>query len=168
VETGTSTGMFSGRVVLTGYKLDTNADGAFDTNPKTGLVSPGSGLLETSPGDSISVVFQFNAKSYSASSKIEHNLGEIIFTGSKDSDSISVRVIDADMNINRDSVDVVFAQLSSDDDPVGIKLKLKETGKSSGLFDGMVTFTADKSSGDKLKANAGLFRLYTSLLTFGK
>ena len=128
VETDRDTGIFVGEVMLRDiFSANTN------------------GLL-TSPDDQISILFSTSYFDVIGTAMVSWNIGEIQWLDSNYSinDNGKVMVIDPDLNFNtfRDSVSV---NVYSDSDPSGIGITLTETGDTSGIFEGNVSFTTSRS-----------------------
>ncbi|QLH06026.1 hypothetical protein [Nitrosopumilus ureiphilus] len=168
VETGTDTGIFTGEIIMTGFKHD--ADGnprtgdidGMDTMPRTEPKSnggPTNGFLESKNDDGLTVSFQYSDKKTTTSSAlIRWNIGTIEWVQgitSANGDGI-IRVIDPDMNLNPETVNNFSIDVWSDSDLGGIDLTVTETGQATGIFEGYVTFsTNDQSSGSRLRVNEG-------------
>ena len=168
VETGTDTGIFTGEVILTGFKHD--ADGnprtgdidGFDTMPRTEPKSKGgptNGFLESKNDDGLTVSFKFNDKETTTSSAlIRWNIGAVEWIqGVTSSNGIGViRVIDPDMNLNPETVNTFTIDVWSDSDLGGIDLTVIETGTATGIFEGQVILSnKDQSSGNRLRVTDG-------------
>ncbi|MHA7734775.1 hypothetical protein [Nitrosopumilus sp. S6] len=167
-ETGFDTGIFTGHVILTGFKHD--ADGnprtgdidGIDTNPRTQPKSgggPNNGFLESKNDDGLTVSFQFTDRETStASALIKWNIGVVEWLqGQTPSNGKGiVRVIDPDMNLNPETVNTFTIDMWSDSDLGGIDVTVTETGPATGIFEGDVTFsTRDQSSGHRLRVSEG-------------
>ncbi|WP_026089938.1 MULTISPECIES: hypothetical protein [Nitrosopumilus] len=167
-ETGPDTGIFTGEVILTGFKHDAdgnprtgNIDG-IDTNPRTQPKTgggPTNGFLESKNDDGLSISFQFTDRETStASALIRWNIGEVEWlqgTTTANGHGI-IRVIDPDMNLNPETVNTFTIDMWSDSDLGGIDVTVTETGPATGIFEGDVTFsTKDQSSGHRLRVNEG-------------
>ncbi len=61
-----------------------------------------------------------------------------------------IQVIDKDMDENTDKIDKIEIHVWSDSDPAGIIVSLYETEKDSGIFDSLVYFSEDVSTGQRL------------------
>ena len=168
VETGPDTGIFTGEVILSGFKHD--ADGnprtgdidGIDTSPRTEPKKnggPTNGFLESTNNDGLTVSFRFSEKqTITESALIRWNIGEIQW-GQKayaDTGRGLVRVIDPDMNLNPKTVNTLLIDVWSDSDLGGIDVTLTETGQATGIFEGLVTFTPNsESSGSRLRVTEG-------------
>lgn len=62
----------------------------------------------------------------------------------------TLTLIEPDMNKNSKSIDTVEISVISDSDPMGIAVKLKETGMDTGIFEGTVVFSFTKYSKEPL------------------
>jgi len=166
VETGTDTGIFTGEVILVGFKHD--ADGDADTGDADGNdvgskgtsgSGPTDGLLQTDDDDGITVSFEFSEdETVVGSSLIRWNIGEVQwFEASYPvSGTGVVRIIDPDMNLDPEAVDNFDVDVWSDSDAGGIDLTITETNEATGIFEGTVFFTVrDESSGHRLRVAEG-------------
>ena len=71
-------------------------------------------------------------------------------------ESVAVKVIDPDMNLNSHEIDIFDVAVWSKSDDQGITLAVAETGIATGVFKGTVFFTTDEeSSGDRLRVAEG-------------
>ena len=168
VETGTDTGVFSGEVILTGFKHD--ADGnprtgdidGMDTTPRTEPKSnggPTNGFLESKNDDGLTVSFQFTEReTTTASALIRWNIGAVEWVQgvTPANGNGIIRVVDPDMNLNPETVNNFSIDVWSDSDLGGIDLTVTETGPATGIFEGQITFTTkDQSSGHRLRVVEG-------------
>ena len=158
-ETNSNSGIFSGEIILTGFLHDVNGDGIFDTNPRTTGNGPTNGFLQSDRDDSISISFEFaDGIILVESIPVSWNHGTIQF--SKDTfllnDSIQIRVIDSDLNLNPEMIDSVTLEVFSDSDVGGLLVNAIETSERSGDFISTITLSADSpSSGNRLYAVPG-------------
>jgi len=157
-ETSSNSGIFSGEIILTGFLHDVDGDGTYDTNPKTFGNGPTNGFLESDNDDSITVSFEFaDGVVLIESFPISWNFGTIKF--SQDvfltNDSVQIRVIDSDLNLNPEIIDTVSIEVFSDSDNGGIQVIAMETSERSGDFIATVTLSTDISSGNRLYAIPG-------------
>ena len=157
-ETSSNSGIFSGEIILTGFLHDVDGDGIFDTNPKTIGDGPTNGFLESDRDDSISISFEFaDGVILSESIPISWNHGIIKF--SQDlfllHDSIQIRIIDFDMNLNPETIDTVLVEVFSDSDAGGIQVIAMETSERSGDFIANISLSTSTSSGNRLYAIPG-------------
>jgi hypothetical protein len=165
VESGADTGIFIGEVTLTGFRHDADGvvdrDGRGDTNPYTSTPNSGptDGLLETTDNDGLTVSFEFSEdETVVGSALIRWNIGEVQWLEASypASGTGVVRVIDADMNLDPESVDNFEVDIWSDSDAGGIDLTVTETNEATGIFEGTVFFTtSDDSSGHRLRVSEG-------------
>jgi len=166
VETGTDTGIFTGEVILTGFRHDADGDtrtgdlagnDVFD-RPPTGN-GPTDGKLPTSDDDGLTVSFEFSEdETVVGSSLIRWNIGEVQWLEASypASGTGVVRIIDPDMNWNPEAVNNFNADIWSDSDAGGIDLTVTETNEATGIFEGTVFFTTtDESSGHRLRVAEG-------------
>jgi len=157
-ETSSGSGIFSGEIILTGFSHDVDGDGNFDTNPKTFGNGPTNGFLEVENNDSITISFEFaDGVVLIESIPITWNMGVIQF--SKDifltSDSVEIRVIDHDMNLNPEAIDTITIEVFSDSDRGGIQVVATETSERSGDFIANISLSTNTSSGNRLYAVPG-------------
>ena len=157
-ETSSGSGIFSGEIILTGFSHDVDGDGNFDTNPKTFGNGPTNGFLEVENNDSITISFEFaDGVVLIESIPITWNMGVIQF--SKDifltSDSVEIRVIDHDMNLNPEAIDTITIEVFSDSDRGGIQVVATETSERSGDFIANISLSTNTSSGNQLYAVPG-------------
>ena len=157
-ETTSGSGIFSGEIILTGFLHDVDGDGSFDTNPKTSGNGPTNGFLEVENNDSITISFEFaDGVVLTESIPITWNMGVIQF--SKDifltSDSVEIRVIDHDMNLNPEAIDTITIEVFSDSDNGGIQVVATETSERSGDFIANISLSTNTSSGNRLYAVPG-------------
>ena len=157
-ETSSGSGIFSGEIILTGFLHDVNGDGSFDTNPKTSGNGPTNGFLEVENNDSITISFEFaDGVVLIESIPITWNMGVIQF--SKDifltNDSIEIRVIDHDMNLNPETLDTITIEVFSDSDSGGIQVIATETSERSGDFIASIALSTSTSIGNRLYAIPG-------------
>jgi len=157
-ETSSGSGIFSGEIILTGFLHDVDGDGIFDTNPKTSGSGPTNGFLQVENDDSITISFEFaDGIVLTESIPITWNMGVIQF--SKDifltSDSVEIRVIDQDMNLNPEAIDTITIDVFSDSDNGGIQVVATETSERSGDFLANISLSTNTSSGNRLYAVPG-------------
>ena len=164
VETGTDTGIFTGEVILTGFRHDadgdsTTGDGGIDTNPRTSGNGPTDGFLESDDDDGITVSFEFSEdETVVGSALIRWNIGEVQWLEASypATGTGVVRIIDPDMNLDPEAVDNFDVDVWSDSDAGGIDLTVTETNEATGIFEGTVFFTVtDESSGHRLRVAEG-------------
>ena len=157
-ETSSSSGIFSGEIILTGFLHDVDGDGNFDTNPKTSGNGPTNGFLEVENNDSISISFEFaDGVVLTESVPITWNMGVVQFTQDifLTSDSVEIRVIDHDMNLNPETLDTITIEVFSDSDSGGIQVIATETSERSGDFIASIALSTSTSSGNRLYAIPG-------------
>lgn len=66
-----------------------------------------------------------------------------------------IQVTDNDMNLDSNTIDKFKIRIWSDSDPVGIMITLYETESDSGIFDSLVYFSEDISTGQRLRTYDG-------------
>ena len=179
VETGPSTGIFVGEVILTGFCHDADGDASTgsgpgdkcakgsDTNPRTGDAAgnnrvglgPTNGFLEADEDDGITISFEYSEdETVVMSGIIRWNIGEVQWLEASypASGTGVIRVVDPDMNLNPEAVDNFTVDVWSDSDAGGIDLTITETNEATGIFEGTVFFTTtDESSGHRLRVAEG-------------
>jgi len=158
-ETTENSGMFTGEITLSGFYHDVDGDGNFDTNPRTSGSGPTSGFLESERDSAITVSFEFaDGVVLSESVPVSWNIGDVQFTKEifLSDETISVRLVDLDMNLNPEAVDNVEIEIFSESDAGGISVSAIETSDSSGMFlaDFLLSQTSS-SSGHRLYALPG-------------
>ena len=176
VETGPSTGIFTGEIILTGFchDADGNANTGIssrnssecdigdDTNPRTNPSQnggPTNGFLEADSNDGITISFEYTEnETVLNSAPIRWNIGEVQWLEASypATGSGIVRVIDPDMNLNPEVVDNFTIDVWSDVDAGGVDLTVTETGEMTGIFEGTLFFsTTNESSGSRLLVAQG-------------
>jgi len=157
-ETSSGSGIFSGEIILTGFLHDVDGDDNFDTNPKTSGNGPTNGFLEVENNDSITISFEFaDDVVLTESIPITWNMGVIQFSKNifLTSDSVEIRVIDHDMNLNPEAIDTITIEVFSDSDNGGIEVVATETSERSGDFIANISLSTNTSSGNQLYAVPG-------------
>ena len=157
-ETDVNNGIFTGEVILTGFLHDADGDGDFDTVPKTSGSGPTNGFLETKHDSAITISFEFaDGVIVTESVPISWNVATLQFFENNRTinDTVTIRLVDADMNLNPEGIDTVTVDVFSDTDIVGLKVDVIETRKDSGIFETDVLFSHDGSSGNRLFLKPG-------------
>ena len=157
-ETDVKSGIFTGEIILTGFSHDTDGDGNFDTNPRTLGNGPTSGFLQVERDSAVTVSFEFaDGVVLTESVPIFWNIGTIKFPKEVflTDDSVTVNVIDVDMNLNPETLDQIQIDIFSDSDVGGIKVNAIETSDSSGSFSANISLSQSSSSGNRLYALPG-------------
>ena len=158
-ETDVSSGIFTGEVILTGFLHDADGDGDYDTTPRTIGTGPTSGFLEVERDSAVTVSFEFaDGVVLSESVPVSWNFGTVEFENDVffSDDSVLVRVIDLDMNLNPEAIDQIPVEIFSDSDVGGIIANAIETSESSGSFIATISLTQNSaSSGNRLYAIPG-------------
>ena len=158
-ETDVSSGIFTGEVILTGFLHDADGDGDYDTTPRTVGNGPTSGFLEVERDSAVTVSFEFaDGVVLSESVPVSWNFGTVEFENDVffSDDSVLVRVIDLDMNLNPEAIDQILVEVFSDSDVGGITANAIETSESSGSFIATISLTENsESSGNRLYAIPG-------------
>ena len=160
VETGTDTGIFTGEVILTGFKHDADGDGEDDlANGDPDGKGPTDGKLPSEHDDGLTISFEFSEdETIVGSALIRWNIGEVQWLEASypASGTGVIRVIDPDMNLNPEAVDNFDVDVWSDSDAGGVDLTVTETNEATGIFEGTVFFTTtDESSGHRLRVAEG-------------
>jgi len=158
-ETDVNSGIFTAEVILTGFSHDADGDGDIDTIPRTLGNGPTNGFLEVDRDSSITVSFEFaDGVVLTESVPVSWNLGTIKFSKENffSDDSVIIRVIDIDMNLNPEALDQIPIQLFSDSDVAGIEVNAVEKSESSGLFIATISLSqTSPSSGNRLYSLPG-------------
>ena len=175
VETGPSTGIFTGEIILTGFCHDADGNSntgiqtrnskcniGDDTNPRTEPSQKGgptNGFLEADNDDGITVSFEYTEnETVLGSAPIRWNIGDLQWHEANYSSAGTgiIRVIDPDMNLNPEAIDNFDIDVWSESDAGGIDLTVTETGEMTGIFEGRVFFTTtNESSGNRLLVSQG-------------
>ncbi len=153
-ETDVNSGIFTAEVILTGFSHDANGDGIIDTTPRTMGNGPTNGFLEVDRDSAVTISFEFaDGVVLTESVPISWNVGtiqfmqEIFFLD----DTVTIRVVDSDMNLNPEALDHIPIQIYSDSDVAGIEVDGIETSESSGMFVASISLTqTSASSGNRL------------------
>jgi hypothetical protein len=158
-ETDVNSGVFTAEVTLTGFAHDADGDGTFDTVPRTIGNGPTSGFLQTDRDSAITISFEFaDGVVLVESVPVIWNIGTISFAEDLFflENSATIRVVDADMNLNPESLDNITIQLFSDSDVAGIEVNAVETSESSGAFLATISLSQTlPSSGNRLYSLPG-------------
>jgi hypothetical protein len=153
-ETDVNSGVFTAEVILTGFTHDADGDGDFDTTPRTIGNGPTSGFLEVDRDSAITISFEFaDGVVLVESVPVSWNIGTINFVDDIffAEDSVIIRVIDVDMNLNPEALDNLPIQISSNSDIAGIEVNAVETSESSGSFIATISLSQNSpSSGNRL------------------
>ena len=164
VETGPNTNIFSGEVVLTGFSTH-DADGDGVEGDATGTTNPSdnggprNGMLATTNNGGITVSFELSdGEVISQSALVIWNTAEVKWMEESYPATATgqIMVTDSDMNLNPESVDSFNVNVWSDTVSGGIQLRVTETEKASGIFEGSVSFAIGSgSSGSRLAVSEG-------------
>ena len=175
VETGPSTGIFTGEIILTGFCHDADGNSntgiqargskcniGDDTNPRTEPYQnggPTNGFLEADNDDGITISFEYTEnQTILGSAPIRWNIGDVQWHEANypSTGTGIIRVIDPDMNLNPEAIDSFDIDVWSESDAGGIDLTVTETGEMTGIFEGRVFFTTtSESSGNRLLVSEG-------------
>ena len=158
-ETDVNSGIFTAEVILTGFLHDADGDGDIDTTPRTVGTGPTNGFLEVDRDSAITISFEFaDGVVLVESVPVSWNLGTIQFSKAIffPDDSVIIRVIDFDMNLNPEALDQILIQIFSDSDIAGIEVNAVETSESSGSFVATISLSQTlPSSGSRLYSLLG-------------
>jgi len=158
-ETDVNTGIFTAEIILTGFVHDADGDGDIDTTPRTTGNGPTSGFLESDRDSAITISFEFaDGVVLVESVPVSWNVGTINFAEDLFffKDSVVVRVIDVDMNLNPEALDNLPIHIFSESDVAGIEVNAVETSESSGAFVATVSLSqSSSSSGNRLYSLPG-------------
>ena len=158
-ETDVNTGIFTAEIILTGFLHDIDGDGNFDTTPRTTGTGPTSGFLEVNRDSAVTISFEFaDGVVMTESVPVKWNVGIIKFNQDTflSGDTVIIRVVDFDMNLNPEALDHISVQIFSDSDIAGIIINAIETSESSGMFTGMISLSqTSTSSGNRLYSIPG-------------
>lgn len=165
VESGIGTGVFTGKVSLTGFlhKLQQHTETRQNIGTTAGN-GPVDGILAADHEDVLSVSFNYSEDETTVGSAIiRWNVGEIQWLRSsyKPNDMATVRVIDPDMNLNSDKIDSFMIKVWSDSDPTPIPIEVVETNTNSGIFEGIVAFGKDDGTAPKVITGDNVHAKYT-------
>ena len=152
VETGPSTGVFAGEVVLTGFEHDADGDGSPDTAPRTAGSGPTGGHLQAGRADAVTVSFEFRRNLVLVeSAPIGWSRASVWFDAeaypADGATPAAVMAAEPDMNLNPEAVDRLVVRVASDSDAAGTLLDLIETGEDTGMFEGSLLVSSGASSG---------------------
>ena len=158
-ETDVNSGIFTAELTLTGFVHDVDGDGTIDTTPRTIGTGPTSGFLEVNRDSAVTISFEFaDGVILTESAPVSWNVGtiqfdqEIFLLG----DTVTIRIIDSDMNLNPEALDHISIQVSSDSDIAGIEVDGIETSESSGMFVAAIHLSqTSDSSGNRLYSVLG-------------
>ena len=158
-ETDVNTGIFTAEIILTGFVHDADGDGDIDTTPRTTGNGPTSGFLESDRDSAITISFEFaDGVVLVESVPVSWNIGTINFAEDLFffKDSVMVRVVDVDMNLNPEALDNLPIHIFSESDVAGIEVNAVETSESSGAFVATVSLSqSSSSSGNRLYSLPG-------------
>ena len=153
-ETGPGTGVFTGEVRLTGFagmedhiRTGVAAKRRFGA---TGGNGPTDGTLACRAQDSIEVVFDAGGSKSRGIAAVEWNAGVVALDrpAYRVGETAVVTVADPDMNLDPDAEDSFKIRICSDSDKKGIWTTVRETGPTTGVFEGRVLFDSRGSSED--------------------
>ena len=159
-ETEDGLGIFTGEVRLTGFSGH-DVYGIIGMESLVGGKTGGSGPIDGRIGcyrdDTLTTTLFTQAGTVSSSATIRWNLGEIRWLKQEypPSGIGTLQVIDPDMSLDPEENNEVEVRVWSDSDFTGIRLWLRETGPTTGIFNGDVQFTKGPSSGRSLKVSEG-------------
>ncbi len=158
-ETASNSGIFVGEIILTGFLHDADGDGSIDTTPRTFGNGPTDGFLEVGRDSAVTISFEFaDGVVLTESVPVSWNIGTIQFSQNDYflDDSVIIRAIDFDMNLDPDAPDHLPIEIFSDSDIAGIVVDAVETSQSSSLFVATISLSpTSPSSGNRLFAIPG-------------
>ena len=152
-ETDSSSGIFTGEIILTGFLHDVDGDRIDDTNPRTLGGGPNGGYLQNEEDSGITFSFEFaDGVVLSESVKIEWNIGDLRIIDVTE-ESAKIKLFERDMNLNPESIDTLNIEVFSENDNAGVNIEIAETTENSGIFEGVISITKnEQSSGNRLYA----------------
>lgn len=163
VETGPDTGIFTGKVILTGFCHDADGDtstgvgttcpAGSDTNPRTQGTGPTDGFIAAGNDDGLTVAFKvIEDETVVDSALIRWNIGEISWleTSYPPDGQGTCQIVDRDMNFDPNAINTFQTSVWSDTDLAGVLITMTETEEDTGIFDGTVYFTNSISSDNRL------------------
>ena len=106
----------------------------------------------------VTLAFLQIPESSSEESSVSHNIGQIEWLEWNVHSKIPVskiQVTDNDMNHNSEEIDKFNIHIWSDSDYVGIIVPIYETEKNSGVFDSIIYFSEESSTGQRLHVYDG-------------
>jgi len=150
IETDIDSGIFFGLVSLTGdqqHDVHDDKQKQNDASGFTGGKGYDQGEIASRGSDKIEVVFENENELIDASSKISWVLGtfERMPEQINEIHSITIRIHDEDMNVKQDYADSVYVLVWSNNDPDSKKIQLRETHERSGIFEGFVKLSTERS-----------------------
>jgi hypothetical protein len=156
METEIDSGIFFGTVFLTGDALhDANGDGikkndAYGTTERIGSEN---GKIAARGSDTIDVIFKNENEEIKTTAKISWVLAEFgeIPEQISEIENIEIKIYDADMNLKHDHRDTTFVLAWSDRDDESKKITLRETHENSGIFEGVVKLSTERSGLSTIK-----------------
>ena len=170
VESGADTGIFIGEVTLAGFhprcrrrRYRMILQQLLPQELQPNLLQHRKDQLKVNSvpviNDGLTVSFEFSEdETVVGSALIRWNIGEVQWLEASypASGTGVIRVIDADMNLDPESVDNFDVDAWSDSDAGGIDLTVTETNEATGIFEGTVFFTvSNDSSGHRLRVAEG-------------
>ena len=159
VETGIGSGIFTGKIRLTGFPSHDAYGDKRETliNGETGGSGPTDGRIGCFRKDTLTVALFTPTGIVSSSASIRWNVGKIQWLEAvyPPSGTGELRVVDRDMSLDSKKMNEVEVRVWSDSDPNGIQLRMQETGCTTGIFNGSVFFTKEQSSSPSLRVSKG-------------
>ena len=159
VETKVGSGIFVGRVRLTGFPgHDVHGDARRGlVSGETGGNGPYGGRIGCFDKDMLTVTLVTPAGTVSSSAAIRWTLGEIYWleTAYPPSGTGTLLVVDPDMSLEPEGNNEVEVRVWSDSDQDGIRMWITDSELAAGTFMGTVHFTAGQSSSPNLKVSEG-------------
>ena len=145
-------------MILTGFSHDADGDRKMDLADGAAAGSgPADGRIPAAAEDQIAVSLASGGKTVTGSALIRWNTGEMQWLEDSypKSGTGVIRVIDPDMNLNPEAADSFEVGAWSDSDALGTDITVTETNEATGIFEGTVFFTSEKSSGNRLMVADG-------------
>lgn len=147
-ERGPGSRVFEGSVRLTGFS---EMEGRLPSSlpfGTTGGEGPDDGMLACARDDEVEVAVEAGGKLCRKAASTRWNQGRVDFLAPSYAigDFAAVRVEDPDMSLDPDAAGSFRISVCSDSDRKGIEIDVKETGPSSGVFDGRVALDYKRSS----------------------
>lgn len=155
-ESDIDSGVFSGKLILTGDSLrDANGDGIKlnDATGETGIIGSTEGRISAFGSDKLTVIFENEQEKVESSSNITLKLGQFQKMPKQIDiqENIEVFLDDSDLNFENSVRNTAYILVWSESDNQSQKIKLLETTKKSGIFKGFVHLSTEKPGLDRIK-----------------
>jgi len=156
METEIDSGIFFGTVFLTGDALHDANDDGITKNDAYGItvrIGSDNGQIAARGSDTITVIFENENEEIKTTAKISWVLAEFgeIPEQISEIENIEIKIYDADMNLKHDHRDTTFVLAWSDRDDESKKITLRETHENSGIFEGVVKLSTERSGLSTIK-----------------